>query len=114
MVIFARNLTLFNFILGILTKPINRFGLETPPNEDNANLDYSEIDYFDNVNFEKFLNNSLTMNSNPSITNQPNSCVLNHSATDPTCSQKFNDKSSPKRQITVCFQKNFKFLKLQL
>lgn len=48
----------------------NRFGLETPPNEADEFTDYSEIDFFDNLNLEKLLNNSLTMNSNSSSKNR--------------------------------------------
>jgi hypothetical protein len=47
------------YILGV---PINRLGLNTPPNEE----DEIENDYLNSVDIDQFLNNSLIMNSHPS------------------------------------------------
>lgn len=56
------------------TRPINKFGLDTPPNEE------EEIDYFDNIEIEQFLNNSLSMNSQPSSKYRQSPCIPNKHA----------------------------------
>ncbi|KAI6191550.1 Hamartin [Aphelenchoides bicaudatus] len=79
----------------VSSQPFNRYGLSTPPNEfDDEFAEYSDDDFFDNVNFERLLNNSLTMASHSSSKHRLSPyCFLNDTSDNQTTSSQESTKS---------------------